>query len=178
MTLSIIVAMAHNNVIGGGNTLLWKLPADFQHFKKLTMGHPIIMGRKTYCSIGRPLPGRTNIIVTRQVDFSAPGCSVTHSLEEALAVATKSHQVIRPDARSNDRAKSSDEVFCIGGGELYKQALPLAKNLYITKVDATFEGDTYFPEIKVEEWHEISRENHTSDEQNPYPYSFILLKRG
>lgn len=163
MTLSIIVALANNNVIGGGNTLLWKLPADFKHFKEITMGHPIIMGRKTYLSIGRALPERTNIIVTRQTNFTATGCIITHSLEDALAIATKSKN-------------TSDEVFCIGGGELYQQALPLAQKLYVTHVHATFEGDTYFPAINPTEWQEIAREPHRADEKNQYPFEFISFK--
>ncbi len=164
MLFSIIVAIAHNNVIGGGNALLWKLPADFKHFKELTLGHPIIMGRKTYLSIGRALPGRTNIIVTRQNDFTAPGCVIAHSLEEALEVAQKSQN-------------TSKEVFCIGGGELYAQALPKAQKLYVTKVDATFEGDTYFPAINPAEWHEVHQEDHKPDEKNPYAYSYLVFSR-
>ena len=118
------------------------------------------MCRKTYLSIGRALPGRTNIIVTRQTDFTAPDCTIAHSLEEALTFAKKSTDI-------------SNEVFCIGGGELYAQAMPLAQKLYITKVDAAFQGDTYFPEIKPSEWQEVQREDHLADEKNPYPYSFV-----
>lgn len=159
--VSIIVATADNNVIGKDNQLIWHLPADLKHFKQLTMGHPILMGRKTYESIGKPLPGRTSIIITRQEDFRAEGCIVTHSVEEAIA-----------------KAKELDEqVYIIGGAEIYKQALPLTDCIELTKIQHHFEGDTYFPEIKNSEWEIVSEENHTPDEKNKYNYTFLTLKR-
>ena len=160
MIISIIVAMARNRVIGKNNRLPWHLPADLKHFKETTMGHPIIMGRKTYESIGRPLPGRTNIVVTRNPEFRAEGCTVVHSLEEALRA-----------------AEEAEEVFVIGGATLYREALPIANRIYLTLVEADIEGDTLFPEIDSDSWEEVHCETHPSDERNPYAYSFIELKR-
>ena len=128
--LSLIVAASRNGVIGAGGKLPWHLPADLQRFKKLTMGHPILMGRKTFKSIGKPLPGRTNIVITRQEGFQACGAAVAHSLEEALQMCEK-----------------EAEVFVIGGAEIYKQALPLADKIYLTRVEQDFEGDTFLPAI-------------------------------
>ena len=158
--LSIIVAMAKNRVIGRDNQLPWHLPADLRHFKQTTMGHPIIMGRKTYESIGRPLPGRQNIVITRNPDFQAEGCLVVHSLQEALAAV--------PEA---------EEVFIIGGASLYREALPLADRIYLTLVDAEVEGDTFFPELDASEWQEVRRETFTPDEKNPFGYAFIEFVR-
>ncbi|MDQ7054475.1 MAG: type 3 dihydrofolate reductase [candidate division KSB1 bacterium] len=158
--LSIIVAIARNRVIGRGNRLPWHLPADLRHFKQTTMGHPIIMGRKTYESIGRPLPGRQNIVITRNRDYYAEGCLVVHSLQEALAAV--------PDA---------EEVFIIGGASLYREALPLADRIYLTLVDAEVEGDTVFPELDASEWREVQRETFAPDEKNPYGYAFVELVR-
>ncbi len=158
--LSIIVAMAKNRVIGRDNQLPWHLPADLRHFKQTTMGHPIIMGRKTYESIGRPLPGRQNIVITRNPDFQAEGCLVVHSLQEALAAV--------PEA---------EEVFIIGGASLYREALPLADRIYLTLVDAEVEGDTFFPELDASEWQEVRRETFAPDEKNPFGYAFIEFVR-
>ncbi len=158
--LSIIVAIARNRVIGRGNRLPWHLPADLRHFKQTTMGHPIIMGRKTYESIGRPLPGRQNIVITRNRNFRAEGCLVVHSLQEALAAV--------PDA---------EEVFIIGGASLYREALPLADRIYLTLVDAEVEGDTVFPELDASEWQEVRRETFAPDEKNPFGYAFVELVR-
>ncbi len=160
MRVALIVAMAKNRVIGREQRLPWHLPADLRHFKKITMGHPIIMGRRTFESIGRPLPGRKNIVVTRQRDFQAKGCEVVHSLEEALRA-----------------AEPAEEAFIIGGAELYRQALPLAEKIYLTLLDAEIEGDTFFPELDTEEWREIQRETFEPDEKNPYRYAFVELVR-
>lgn len=157
--LSFVVAMARNGVIGRDNQLPWRLPADLRHFKTVTMGKPIIMGRKTYDSIGRPLPGRTNIVVTRDPAYQAEGCLVVHSIEEALAAA-------------GDAA----EVMVIGGAEFYRQLLPRADRIYLTRIDAEFEGDTWFPELDPARWQERSREDHAPDADNPYPYSFVVLE--
>ena len=159
--VSIIVATAEDNVIGKDNQLIWHLPADLKHFKQLTMGHPILMGRKTYESIGKPLPGRTSIIITRQEDFQAEGCIVVHSVQEAIAKAKE----------------LDDQVYIIGGAEIYKQALPLTDCIELTKIHHHFEGDTYFPEIKESEWEVVAEENHTPDEKNKYNYTFLTLKR-
>ena len=160
MKLSIIVAMAANGVIGRNNELPWHLPADLQHFKQTTLGKPILMGRKTFESIGRPLPGRTNIVITRDDSYTAQGCVVVTSIEDALKVAA-----------------GHDEVMVIGGAELYRQVLPEAKTIYLTRIHESFEGDTRFPEIRNTEWHQVERVDHEADEKNPYDYSFIRLDR-
>ena len=158
--IALVVAMAENRVIGKENKLIWHLPADLKFFKNLTTGHPIIMGRKTYESIGKPLPNRTNIIITRQADFTAEGCLVAHSLTEALMMAQQ----------------LDSDIFVIGGAEIYKQAMFLADTIYLTEVHHTFEGDTFFPEIDSVLWHETSREEHKADEKNPYDHAFVTLK--
>lgn len=152
--------MARNGVIGRHNTLPWRLPADLRYFRQLTTGHPIIMGRKNYEDIGKPLPGRTNIVVTRQKGYSAPGCIVVNSVDQAIAA-----------------AGAVAEIFVIGGADIYRQTLAAADRLYITEIDADIEGDTYFPEFDRTQWREIRREGHGRDDLNPYPYSFVLLER-
>jgi dihydrofolate reductase len=160
--LSAIVAMGENRVIGKDNQLLWRLPADLKHFKNLTSGHPVLMGRKTYQSIGKPLPDRTNIILTHDSQFSAPDCVVVNSAETAVSMAIELDQ---------------DEVFIIGGAEIYKQLLPQTQRLYLTLVHHNFDGDTYFPELLAAEWQEISREKNQADDKNPYDYTFVLMER-
>lgn len=156
MIVSLIVAMARNRVIGRDNKLPWHIPADLRRFRDLTLGHTIVMGRKTYEGIGTPLPGRQTIIVTRQEGYAPPGCVVVHSLEEALAA-----------------AGSADEVFICGGGELYAEALPLAERIYLTMVELDVEGDTLFPEIPAGEFVETSREE---VDAKP-PITFIVYER-
>jgi len=160
MKISIVVAMAANGVIGQDNELPWHLPADLKHFKQTTMGKPILMGRKTWESIGRPLPGRTNIVITRDSTYSAAGCVVVNSIEAALTAAGE-----------------QDEVMVIGGAELYRQVLPSADTIYLTRIHEHFEGDTRFPEIRDTEWHQLERIDHEADEKNPHDYSFIRLER-
>lgn len=152
--------MAANRVIGRDNRLPWHLPADLRHFKQLTIGKPVLMGRKTWESIGRPLPGRTNIVVTRARDYRAPGCVVVHSLDEAFSAAGQ-----------------SGEVMVIGGAEFYRQVLPRADCIYLTLVHGEFEGDTFFPELDDAHWQEVERTDCEADEKNPWPYSFIRLAR-
>lgn len=135
MKIALIVAAARNGVIGGGNKMLWRVPEDFAHFKRTTMGHPIVMGRKTWESTGRPLPGRRNVVVTRNADYRAEGAEVVPSLEEAFRTLA-----------------DTDTVFVLGGGEIYRQALPSADVVWLTKIDADFEGDTTFPELPESEW--------------------------
>ncbi|MBD2716325.1 dihydrofolate reductase [Microvirga sp. STR05] len=159
--LAFVVAIAENNVIGNDNQLLWHLPDDLKHFKRLTQGHPVVMGRRTYESIGRPLPNRTNIVVTRQADWQAPGCEVAYSVPDALEQA----------------ARLDEEVFVIGGAEIYRQALPAADVIYLTEVHHTFEGDVVFPELNNTEWREESRERHEPDEKHAYAFSFMTLRR-
>ncbi len=160
MKISIIVAMGKFGVIGYKNKLPWHLPADLSYFKKITLGKPIIMGRKTYESIGKPLPGRENIVITSNYDYNLPNIKIVHTIPAALAA-----------------ANNAEEVMIIGGAEIFKALLPQTQRLYLTYIDNEFAGDTFFPEIKLEEWQEISREEHPSDEKNPYAYQFIVLKR-
>lgn len=160
--LSAIVAMAENRVIGANNQLPWYLPADLAHFKSITTGHPIVMGRKTYESIGKPLPNRTNIILTRDPDYQVNDCIVVSSIDDAIATAAADEQ---------------QEIFIIGGAEVYKQLLPRIQRLYITFVYHPFEGDVYFPELNMQEWREISNEPHPADEKNIYPYRFLVLEK-
>ena len=160
MKLSVIVAMAANRVIGHANRLPWHLPADLKHFKATTLGKPVLMGRKTWESIGRPLPGRINIVITRDTAYEADGCVVVHSLDEAIRAAGE-----------------TAEAMVIGGAELYRQALPLANKLYLTLVHGEFTGDTRFPQWRQDEWREIERVDHEPDESNLHAYSFLTLER-
>jgi dihydrofolate reductase len=159
MTLSIIVAIAQNRAIGKNNQLLWHLPADLKHFKQITSGHTVIMGRKTYDSIGKPLPNRRNIVITRQT-LQIFGCEVVQSLPDALAL-----------------CNNEPEVFIIGGARIYEQALPLTHRIYLTEVEQDFEGDAFFPALNLAEWTELTREHHIPDEKNNLPYTFITLER-
>jgi dihydrofolate reductase len=154
--------MSENWVIGDHNQLPWHLPADLKHFKTLTTGHPIVMGRKTYESIGRPLPNRTNIIMTRKQGLHFPGCQVVNSLEAAIQCAV---------------AERSEEIFIIGGAEIYKQCLPYTRRIYLTLVHGVVKGDTFFPELNLNEWEEIERSYHAADENHAFAYSFIQLEK-
>lgn len=159
--IHLVVAKSDNNVIGHDNQLIWHLPNDLKHFKEITTGHPIIMGRKTFESIGRPLPNRTNIIITRNKNYSVENAKVAHSLNEALQC-----------------AKEIDKnIFIIGGGKIYEQAIDFADILEVTEVHENFEGDTYFPEIDLNVWKEISRIKHHKDEKNKFDYSFVRYER-
>ena len=160
MKISLICAVSQNGVIGRDNRLPWHLPADLAHFKRLTTGHHILMGRKTYESIGKPLPNRTNIVITRQADFQAGGCLVANSLEEALGLCV-----------------NNEELFIIGGAEIYRQALPIANKIYLTYIRHNFEGDTFLFEIDSSVWSEASREDFGPDGKNKYSYSFITYKK-
>lgn len=159
--IHLLVAKSDNNVIGQDNQLIWHLPNDLKHFKEITTGHPIIMGRKTFESIGRILPNRTNIIITRNRNYSIENAKVAHSLNEALEL-----------------AKEIDKnIFIIGGGKIYEQAIDFADILEVTEVHENFEGDTYFPEIDLNVWKEISRIKHYKDEKNEFDYSFVRYER-
>lgn len=158
--ISLIAALDKNGVIGDGDRIPWRLPADLRYFKRVTMGKPLVMGRKTYESIGRPLPGRQNIVLTRQRDFEAPGCTVVHSLEEALAA-----------------AGDAEEVMVAGGGSVYRQFLSRADRLYLTFVETTAEGETTFPPFDREKWRLIFEEAHPADGDNPFPYRFTIFER-
>ncbi len=157
--ISLVVAKAHNNVIGSKNDLPWYLPADLRHFKEITTGHTVVMGRTTFNSIlnrlGKPLPNRENVVVTRDPDFTYHEVTVIHSIEEI---------------------KDLGDVFVIGGAEIYRQTVDIVDRLYVTEVDADIEGDTYFPDLAAS-WQEVSREHHESDEKNQFDYDFVVYER-
>ena len=160
MQLSIIVAVAENNVIGAGNQLPWRLPDDLRRFKALSLGKPVVMGRRTFDSIGRPLPGRTNIVISRQPGLRIDGCVVTPSVDAAFAA-----------------AQPAPEVIVIGGAEIYRQVLPRTNRIHLTRVHARIEGDVFFPELRAEEWREVDIEHHPADDRHAHPFSFITLER-
>jgi dihydrofolate reductase len=160
MKISLIVAMAANRAIGLNNKMPWHLSADLKKFKQITMGSPILMGRKTYESIGRPLPGRRNIIISRNADYQQDGCLIFSNLEKAIA-----------------SCQQYDELFIIGGAKLYESTLPVADKLYLTEINKEFEADTFFPVINRDEWREIAREDISDDPSVDFLYSFITLER-
>jgi len=160
MSLSIIVAIDENYSIGKNNQLPWHLPADLKYFKTVTSGHTIIMGRKTYESMGKALPNRRNIVVSRQKDLHVADAELVHSLEEATKL-----------------CDSGEEAFIIGGSEIFKQALPLISCMYITRIQHQFDADTYLEGINWEEWEEVSRDDREPDEKNPYTYSFLKYQK-
>lgn len=158
--ISLIVAMARNRVIGANGQIPWHLPNELKMFKRLTMGHHIVMGRKTSESINRLLPGRTTVIVTRQRDYVVPGAIVAHSLNDAINAAAR-----------------DDEIFVIGGAELFREALPIATRVHLTVVDAEPEGDTWMPELDAADWREVAAESFLADERHAYSYRYSLLER-
>ncbi|MFM5654538.1 type 3 dihydrofolate reductase [Aeromonas veronii] len=162
MKISMIAAMAHDRVIGKDNQMPWHLPADLAHFKRVTLGKPVLMGRKTFESIGRPLPGRRNLVISRNPDYQAEGIEVVGSVEAALALLTGS---------------SVEELMVIGGGHLYAEMLPSADCLYLTQIDLAVEGDTRFPAFDDGQWQPVDCESHPADEKNPHPYSFETWQR-
>jgi dihydrofolate reductase len=165
MTISMIAALAQNGVIGKANDLPWYLPDDMKYFMLATKGHHVIMGRKNYESLPekfRPLPNRTNIVVTRQKDYQAPGCSIVHQLEEGIRLA---------------EANGEHELFIIGGSEIYRLGMPLADKLYLTEIHALIDGDTIFPIYNKESWKEISRQHHTIDDRHEFAFDFVIYKK-
>ncbi|MFZ5723675.1 MAG: dihydrofolate reductase [Pseudomonadota bacterium] len=166
LRLSLIAALADNGVIGRDNKLPWHLPGDLKYFKAVTLGKPVIMGRKTWESLGRPLPGRTNIVITRRRDYAPPGAKVAGSLEEALRLAG---QVALIDG--------VDECVVIGGAEIYAQALPRCDRMYLTEVHADVAGDAFFPSFDRAQWRETKRERHAAEGPNPYDYSLVVYER-
>jgi dihydrofolate reductase len=160
MRRSLVVAMSRNRVIGRNNQLPWRLPADLAFFKRVTMGHPVIMGRRTYESIGKPLPGRLNIVVSGNPRFEAPGCTVVRSMPEAYRA-----------------AGDADEVAIIGGSSIFAESLPQADRIYLTEVDADVEGDVHFPPFDRSEWSESEIERHGRDERHAYPFRILRLER-
>ncbi len=159
MKISLIAAIAQNNAIGLNNQLIWHLPTDLLFFKKTTLNCTIIMGRKTFDSIGKALPKRKNIIITRNLNFNAPGCLVVQNLQEAIAQA------------------DSEEVFIVGGASIYEQSMSIADKLYITHVHHTFEADTFFPEIDAKLWNITSKEDHFKDEKHAYDFSIVTYEK-
>lgn len=157
MILSLIAGIGKNNELGKDNQLLWNLPNDMKFFRETTSGHPVIMGRKTFESIGRPLPKRRNIIITRDATYMREGIEVVHSIDEALALF----------------ANTNEEIFVIGGAEIYKQSLPFADKLYITEVEKEFDADAFFPAFDKTHWIESSRDSRSADEQHEVPYAFV-----
>ncbi|WP_447780283.1 type 3 dihydrofolate reductase [Aeromonas veronii] len=162
MKISMIAAMAHDRVIGKDNQMPWHLPADLAHFKRVTLGKPVLMGRKTFESIGRPLPGRRNLVISRNPDYQVEGIEVVGSVEAALALLAGS---------------SVEELMVIGGGHLYAEMLPSADCLYLTQIDLAVEGDTRFPGFDDGQWQRVDCESHPADEKNPHPYSFETWQR-
>jgi dihydrofolate reductase len=160
MIRSLVVAMARNRVIGSDNRLPWRLPADLAYFKEVTMGHPVIMGRRTFESIGKALPGRLNIVVSRNPQYRAPGCTVVESLEAAWRAAA-----------------DAAEAFVIGGTSLFAEALPLADRIHLTEVDADVPGDTWFPEFDRSHWNEREVAHHAIDARHAYPFRIVVLER-
>jgi len=160
MRISIIAAMSANRAIGLENRLPWNLPDDLKRFKALTMNHHIVMGRKTYDSIGKPLPGRDTVIVTRNMDYAVPGCVAVNSLDAALTVSF-----------------SDAEVFFVGGADLYRQVLPIANRIYLTEIRRVFDGDAFFPEFDMRQWSETSREQHRTEGDNGFEYHYVIYDR-
>jgi dihydrofolate reductase len=169
MDMELILAVAENDVIGRGNELPWHLPADLRHFKSLTLGKPVLMGRRTYESIGKALPGRTNIVLSRSKEFSPCDCLVVKTLEDAQMAAC---------AAAGAAAGARSALMVIGGAEIYRQCLPLARRIHLTLIHAHIEGgDTVFAGWRDAAWEESSRERHEADDKNAYAYSFITLER-
>ncbi len=160
MQVTIVVARARNGVIGANKQLPWRLPADLKHFRKITIGNPVIMGRRTWESIGRPLPDRRNIVISRNPAFSAPGCETADSVEAALAMVA-----------------GVRDVMIIGGAAIYQDAMKYVTRMYVTEVNADVEGDTHFPAFDITEWRETRRVDHPADKSNAYAYSFVVLEK-
>jgi dihydrofolate reductase len=162
MIVSFVVAADKNNLIGKDNQLPWHLPADLRFFKNLTTGHCIIMGRKTFDSLGRLLPNRSHVVITRSETYRAEGALVVHSIEDAIKSCS---------------ARGDEEVFIIGGAEIFKQAMNIADRIYLTRIHHSFDGDTYLPEFKSDEWNLIKKEENEPDDKNPYAYAFCVYEK-
>ena len=162
MVISFIVAVSENNVIGKDNKLPWHLPSDMKYFKNKTWAMPVVMGRKTFEALGKPLDGRTNFVITRKTDWKPAGVEIVHSIDQAIVEATKL------DAK---------EIFIIGGAEIFTAALPLADRIYLTLIHHNFEGDAFFPEFKTDEWKLVSNKEYQADEKNKYAHSFQMWER-
>ncbi|MBF0279679.1 MAG: dihydrofolate reductase [SAR324 cluster bacterium] len=160
--VSIICALAENGVIGNNNALPWHLPNDMKSFVRLTSGHTVLMGRKTFQSIKRPLPNRVNVVITRQKNYQIEGCIIAHSVEDAI---------------SHARDLGETEAFIIGGEQIYREAIKFSQKMYLTRLEESFAGDTYFPQYNAEEWREVEREEYKIDEKNTYPFSICTYER-
>ncbi|MDR9374880.1 MAG: dihydrofolate reductase [Schleiferiaceae bacterium] len=160
MNLTMIAALAENRVIGKDNQLIWRFPNDLKRFKKLTLGHHVLMGRKTFESVNRPLPGRTNVVITQQKDYQAPGCIVVHTLEEALR-----------------KAENDPQPFVIGGAKIYELALPYTDSMELTYIHHAYKGDTYFPEWDPQKWQLTAREAHPADEKHPHAFEYRTYQK-
>ena len=158
--ISLIVAMTENDVIGRGGDMPWRMSDDLRRFKKITMGHHILMGRKTYESIGRPLPGRTSVVISRTANYDEENVLVARSLEEAFSL-----------------AEDDSEIFVTGGAQVFALALPQVQRIYLTRIHCTLEGDTFFPKVDLRQWNTVSSESHTADERNDFDYSFEIYER-
>ena len=158
--ITLIAARARNGVIGRNNQMPWKIAGEQAYFKRMTMGSPIVMGRKTWESLGRPLPGRRNIVVTRNPAYKSPGAEIVGSLEDALRL-----------------AGDAEQIFVIGGAQLYAAAMPLADRILLTEIDADFDGDTFMPPLNLDHWHEKSRESHAPTTERPFAYSYVVYER-
>ncbi|MES2330479.1 MAG: dihydrofolate reductase [Bacteroidota bacterium] len=162
MLISLVVAASTNNVIGKNNQLLWSLPNDMKFFKNITWAMPVLMGRKTFESLGKPLPGRLNIVITRQNDWKPEGATIVHSLEDAISSASAAHY---------------KEAFVIGGGEIFKESMAVADRIYMTRVDAELEGDAFFPAIDTTKWTLVSEDSRTADAKHAYAYHFQVWEK-
>lgn len=160
MLISLIAAMDNTRVIGNNNDIPWRLPKEWQYVRKMTMGHPIILGRKNFESIGRALPGRRNIILTRDTNYTAEGCEIAHSVPDAIKL-----------------CQNEEEIFVFGGEQIYKLFLPYVEKMYITQIDHEFDGDTFFPEVDYGEWNEVSVQQGITDQENPYTYFFYVYEK-
>ena len=174
MILSIIAGIGKNNELGLENKLLWDLPRDMKHFREATSGHPVIMGQNTFESIGKPLPNRRNIILTKDTSYNPEGIEVAYSIEEAIKLARTSPQ---PSPYKGEGENAEEEVFVIGGAQIYKQMIDKADKLYITHVGKEFTADTFFPTIDLNYWKEISREHFDADKQNNLPMDFVVYEK-
>ena len=166
MIMSLIVAMSDNRVIGRNNAMPWHLPEDLKFFKRVTMGKPVVMGRNTYESIGKPLPGRDNIVITRNPDYHVDGVHVVGSVQDAVEL---SGQLTAPNLEA--------EIMVIGGAQIFELTLPVADRIYLTELHTKIEGDVFFPRFPRDQWEEIARENRPATPENPFTYSFLILER-
>ncbi len=169
MVSSLIVAAGSNGAIGGDNKMLWHMPADMRYFKEMTTNNTVIMGRKSYEAIGKPLPNRVNIVISKNEKYKLNGCYTVTSIEEALNLAQKLY--------GNNSKTTEQQIFVIGGAQIYKLAIPIVDKLYVTEIKGEFEGDAFFDNVDLNIWREASRDSHKKDEKNKYDYNFVVYER-